>query len=65
MEDVGQTKDRIVNAILANEVYMPGSGMMSRLKERLMGLSKDDLASLKLIIEVKLREERTRIDLGA
>jgi hypothetical protein len=46
-------KEKLVDAILENETYMPDSGLIRRLRTRLLRLSQDDLSSLKLIIELK------------
>ncbi len=52
MASVQASKEKLVAEILANPTYQPGSGVMVRLRERLLRLAKDDLVMLKLILEL-------------
>lgn len=61
MPDVIATKRKLATSILANKTYLPESGLCSRLHSVLMKLSKDDLASLDLLISLKINEAEARV----
>ncbi len=55
LQDVQATKRQLVAEILTNPTYTPESGVYCRLYNRLMTLAKDDLASLAMLISLKVR----------
>jgi hypothetical protein len=56
LNDVQATKHALVTEILAQDVYTPASGVWCRLFNRLMTLSQDDLACLKMLIDLKVKK---------
>ncbi len=54
MASVQATKERIVDNLLKNDIYLPDSGLVQRLRQQLLRLSKDDLNGLNLIVNLKV-----------
>lgn len=54
MQCVQKSKRKLVADILAQRTYSPESGVWRHLEERLMRLSKDDLATLAMLIAIKV-----------
>ena len=48
-----ETKDDLLDELLANSVYMPDSGMVVQLRKSLSKLSKSDLINLLVLVDVK------------
>ncbi len=59
MRSIQGNKEKIVDAILDNTVYMPESSMRLGVRERLLKLPEDTLGCLKLIIDIKMTDAGT------
>ncbi len=58
MHCVFATKRKQIAEILENPTYMPDSGVIEQLTERLMGLSGNNIALLKMVIDLKVQAAR-------
>jgi hypothetical protein len=54
--DTQSEKVHLVDSILKNSVYMPESGMILRLRAALLKLSRSQLGSLKVLINLKIAD---------
>lgn len=54
LNDVQATKQKHVDDILRNSVYLPEAGMMKRLRRVLLKLSNDDLGCLMLAVGIQI-----------
>lgn len=58
-------KEALVARILENPTYLPESGVVRRLRRRLLQLSKDDLAMLRIIVDIKSDSNKTHKEIDA
>ena len=56
LQSIQATKHKIVSSILAQKTYTPKSGVWCRLYNQLMKMSKDDLATLQMLISIKVTD---------
>ncbi len=56
VDNTHATKRKLIDSILSNGTYLPGSGMVQHLSDRLQTLSRDDLTNIDMIVKIKVRD---------
>lgn len=56
MEKNAQEKREVISKLLANTVYLPGSGLRLNVERALWRMSISDLHNLELIVSIRVRD---------